>query len=474
MGFALGGSEADAIKLGGADVDKIMLGDTQVWPKPIPILAEFTMGDASKYFRMDEVHTDKASVQYSKDKVTWLDMTTNVDANGSLKWYVRHKPGTPEITQLSFQDSDIIKVDSIDTSKITSFVSMFRGCKLLVEIPELDMSQGISFSTMFRDCKVLTSLGVLNTVKGNHFGGTFMHCEALTCIKSIDTTHSNSSSFMFSSNGALLRPNASEITQISAKPGIAWVNPMPCHEPPPPPFEAEFTMADTVGVLKVDVNHSNIQYSEDNVTWLDTTGATDLTGSLKWYLRQKQGTTDIVELKLKGSDMVSVDKILTSHFDSFAYMFEGCAKLVSIPDMDTKKGTYFVKTFRDCTALTTVPTTLDTGQGTSFVGMFRGCTSLISPPKLNVENGADLSFMFLGCTSLLSIPVLNSVKGTDFMATFKDCTALKCLGGINSKKSTNGALMFDGATALTAPSAAKQTQLAATPGIAWTNPNSCP
>ena len=132
------------------------------------------------------------------------------------------------------------------------------------------------------------------------------------------------------------------------------------------------------------------------------------------YFSYYDNRNDLVA-KLKYSD--------TSSGTNFSYMFIGCTKLTTIPQLDTSKGTNFSYIFCSCTKLTTIPQ-LDTSNGTNFYGMFSGCAKLTTIPQLDTSNGTNFSQMFIGCTNLTTIPQLDTSKGTNFSHMFSSCTNL--------------------------------------------------
>jgi len=293
--------------------------------------------------------------------------------------------------------------------------------------------------------------------------------------------------------------------------------------PPSADFEGEFTMADTADHFKIGTwgVTGGAQYSSDKVNWNDVNVNADVTGSLKWYVRQKPGEPDLLAIDFAHCDILSCDKVETatvttlsfrgcpkltsvpmfdtSAFTWFGRMFFNCSSLTSIPVLDTSKGTTFEEMFGQCSALASVPAfdtskgadfrhmffscsaltsipTLNTSKGTGFNKMFRNCTGLTTIPALDVSKGDGFESMFEGCTELVHLPALSTGggSGTLFHKMFENCAKLKCLTSIDTTQSWGGTDMFTGCTLLTAPSAAEQAQIAATPGIAWTNSGTCP
>ena len=93
--------------------------------------------------------------------------------------------------------SNLNTIPNIDTSNGTNFYSMFNGCSNLTTIPNIDTSNGTKFSSMFYNCKNLTTIPALDTANGTGFDNMFYYCNKLTTIPYIDTSKCTSFNFMF-------------------------------------------------------------------------------------------------------------------------------------------------------------------------------------------------------------------------------------------------------------------------------------
>ena len=78
--------------------------------------------------------------------------------------------------------------------------------------------------------------------------------------------------------------------------------------------------------------------------------------------------------------------------------------------------------------------------------MFQGCASLTTIPQLNFSKVTNAVYMFSGCTSLTTIPQLNFSKVTIANYMFHDCTSLTTLDFSNIK--TIGSLFAQNASSL--------------------------
>ena len=117
----------------------------------------------------------------------------------------------------------------------------------------------------------------------------------------------------------------------------------------------------------------------------------------------------------------------TSQGTTFTYMFNGCTKLATVPQLDTSQGTTFTCMFSSCASLTSVPA-LDTSKSTGFAYMFYNCSSLTSVPALDTSKSTTFADMFYNCSSLATVPQLDTSRGTDFAYMFYNCSSLTQIG----------------------------------------------
>ena len=149
------------------------------------------------------------------------------------------------------------------------------------------------------------------------------------------------------------------------------------------------------------------------------------------YFSYYDNRNDLVA-RLKYSD--------TSSGTNFSYMFIGCTKLTTIPQLDTSNGTNFYGMFSGCAKLTTIPQ-LDTSNGTNFSQMFIGCTKLTTIPQLDTSKGTNFSHMFSSCTNLTNLTMTGTIKanGMDLHYSTKLSKA-SIISVINALSDTTNAL----------------------------------
>lgn len=110
---------------------------------------------------------------------------------------------------------------------------------------------------------------------------------------------------------------------------------------------------------------------------------------------------------------------------STALMFNGCAKLKSMPYFNNNTSTYggsnspvlstIQGMFQNCSSL----------KGTSYVNQDVTSEDTTDCTILNTKNVTDMSYLFNGCSSLDVVPPFNCESCTDFSYTFKGCTSLE-------------------------------------------------
>lgn len=123
--------------------------------------------------------------------------------------------------------------------------------------------------------------------------------------------------------------------------------------------------------------------------------------------------------------LTSINSIYTtnSSLTNCEYMFEHCASLTTIPQLDTSNVTTMFQMFDGCTSLTTIPQ-LNTSNVTTMSHMFNNCTSLTTIPQLDTSKVEDMKYMFWKCASLTSIPHMITSNVSEMRYMFRGCTSL--------------------------------------------------
>ena len=173
-----------------------------------------------------------------------------------------------------------------------------------------------------------------------------------------------------------------------------------------------------------------LEYSTDTSTWSTWDGTTTLSSAAKGsdnvlYLRGTgntviTGNSSGYKWVLTGSNIKCVGNI--ENLLDYATVQSGANPTMAI---------YCYRyMFRDCTALTQVPSfPATTLANYCYAAMFQGCTSLTQAPTLPATTLASscYRYMFQNCTSLTQAPELpaTTLKTNCYQHMFSDCTSLK-------------------------------------------------
>ena len=138
----------------------------------------------------------------------------------------------------------------------------------------------------------------------------------------------------------------------------------------------------------------------------------------------------------------------TSQVTYMNSMFDGCAALTSVPDMNTSNVMNMSNMFYNCAALTSVPD-MNTSNVMNMNSMFTGCAALTSVPDMNTSNVMNMSSMFSRCSSLTSVPDMDTHNVTDMYYMFYNCSSLTSVPDMNTSNVTRTSNMFQNCKALT-------------------------
>ena len=151
--------------------------------------------------------------------------------------------------------------------------------------------------------------------------------------------------------------------------------------------------------------------------------------------------TDFAYMFNECSILTTIPKLDISNGTSFRYMFQNCTKLTNIPQLDTSQGTNFSYMFYKCSNLTNIPQ-LDTSSGINFNAMFQNCTKLTNIPKINTSKATDFGYMFGGCSTLTTIPQLDTSSGINFSNMFSVCEKLTTIPQLDTSRGNSFSSMF--------------------------------
>lgn len=154
-----------------------------------------------------------------------------------------------------------------------------------------------------------------------------------------------------------------------------------------------------------------------------------------------KGCTSVYYMFQGCMQLESIASLDTSTVTNMGNMFNYCTALKSIPQFDTSNVTNMSGMFSDCSALESLPQ-LDTGKVTNMGFIFRNCNNLNSIPQWDFRAATDLNYGFSGCSLLTEIPDLNLDSVTNVSSLFYGDSALVTIGALNTPKVTNITYVF--------------------------------
>ena len=127
---------------------------------------------------------------------------------------------------------------------------------------------------------------------------------------------------------------------------------------------------------------------------------------------------------------------LTDTINDVYAMFNGCEKLISVPNYDTSKCKNFTDLFNGCEKLISVPNlkiynNYSDNTGATFARVFKNCKSLTEinfDCRTNIGVGY-LDETFYGCENLITLGLLNVHRNATEYRAFYGCTNLTNVGG---------------------------------------------
>ena len=310
-----------------------------------------------------------------------------------------------------------IRTDDWNVSEMTNMSYMFYNCSSLtsLDISKFDTSEVKAINDMFRGCSKLTSLDLssFNTEKVTSMANMFFACSSLTSldISSFNTEKVTNMTSMFQ--------NCSKLTSLDIS-----------------SFNTE----------KV-TNMSYMFYSCSSLTSLDIS---------KFDTSEVKAINDMFRgcSKLTSLDLSSFN---TEKVTSMANMFFACSSLTSldISSFNTEKVTNMTSMFQNCSKLTSLDiSSFNTEKVTNMSQMFQNCSKLTSLDisSFNTEKVTNMSYMFYSCSSLTSLDIssFNTEKVTNMYYMFYGCSNLQVLdlSNFNTDAVTNIGIVFDKCTAL--------------------------
>lgn len=414
---------------------------------------------------------------------SWFDSFINLTEIVGMEYL-----NTSEVTTMNSMFGGCKSITNLDlshfnTSKVTNMEAMFNTCHKLKEINlrGFDTSNVTSMQLMFKGCDVLETLnlGSFNTSNVTSMGMMFDNCCMLkTIYVGGGWSVANASCFgMFTGcvnltggQGTTYDANHTaadyaHIDGLNGKPGYLSL--------PPEAYAVYNKSSDNVstltfyydnlrntmqrvGIKKYDLNEgynmpgwiSDNRYIE-KVVFDESFKDARPTSTYSWFY----GLASLVSFEGWGN-------LNTSEVTNMSQMFQNCSNLTSVilSGFDTKNVTDMSHLFFGCSSLNSVDLSgFDTQNVTTTARMFLDCSSLTSIKLngLNTSNVESTSFMFSGCKGLTSLDLssFNTSNVRSMNSMFNGCDKLKTIiVGVNwttdNVPVTSSLYMFSGCTSL--------------------------
>ena len=404
------------------------------------------------YYDMDRADRKGITFDLNHDSTTppsWSSFSyevTKVIFDPSFT-YVR-----PEVTYCWFADmsnlTEIEGIEYLNTSKVTSMISMFYNCSSLtsIDVSHFNTQNVTTMHSMFRGSGVKSlDLSSFDTWNVALMGSMFRDCSALETIYVYYPWTTDN----VTDDGAEMFAGC---TSLAGGTGTA--------------YDESYT----------DKTYALIDEGEENpgyLTYMGVYAVLDEAGTLTYYndgKRNKRAGTvyevggsiaprwdtfsDHGYLSIKAAvvdpsmatarptstrcwfaslhvdEIKGLEYINTSEVTDMYYMFKGCsAKSLDLSHFDTRKVTDMSSMFYGCSSLTSLDlSTFNTENVTNMGSMFEFCTKLenIDLSSFDTKNVTDLSGMFRGCEAMEEIDLYNfeTANVTRYGFMFRDCTNL--------------------------------------------------
>ena len=246
---------------------------------------------------------------------------------------------------------EIENLELLDTSNVTSMISMFNGCSSLtnLDLSNFDTNQVTNMQGMFAGCSSLTSLDVssFDTSNVTTMNSMFYRCGNITALElnNFNTSNVTSMSSMFNSCDSLTSLNLNNFKVDKVK------------------------------------NMRGIFSKCSNLTSLDVSNF------------DTSNVTDMREMFYGCSNLASLDvsNFNTSQVTNMKSMFIGCSSLTTldVSKFDTSQVTNMIYMFQKCSELTSLDlSNFDTSSVTDNTRLFADCTKL-----QEVKLGEKFSFL---------------------------------------------------------------------------------
>ena len=304
-----------------------------------------------------------------------------------------------------------------DTSNVTDMNSMFSYCKQFTsfDLSNFDTSRVTDMNSMFRKCSGLTSLDLSNFDTGNvlDMGYMFENCNALIHLdlSNFDANNVFDMGHMFDGCSSLISLDLSSFCTTNA-------------------VDMKYMFCQCTELVSLDISN------------FITTHVTDMSNMFRMCRK-------LSNLDLSNFNTCNVVKMVD--------MFFHCDRLtvLNVSSFNTVNVTDMEGIFRSCSSLTNLDViNFITSNVTNMYGMFIDCSSLISLDLSNFEtsNVTNMGHMFAGCKRLATLDISNfdTRNVTSMIHMFAECGSLNSLdvSNFDTRSVTNMNAMFENCSSL--------------------------
>ena len=315
-----------------------------------------------------------------------------------------------------YNDNNLIYLPYIDTSNRTSCNGMFDHCHSLQYVPPLTITDKCTnLNYMFRQCGALKNIDVSNWDTSNVTSMSSMFDECFTLetldLSNWDTSNVKYMGYMFSDCTNIKNFNISgwDFSKFTSLPNNFFDN---------------STSDNKLLVETINVTNCNVSTLNDFKLF---TGKANL------------------------KNIIGLNTLNISNFNSLASMFSGCQSLTSLDlsNWDTSNVTNMSTLFNNCTSLTNIIgiENWNTSNVTVMDNLFSYCQSLTSLDLSNwdtsslnkISSNSTSSGMFRKMSNLetLNVTNFNTSQCTYFDNLFEDCKSLTNIIGIENWDTSN-------------------------------------
>ena len=333
----------------------------------------------------------------------------------------------PKTTEYWFNNQANLKnitgIQYLNTSEVTSMVSMFNGCSSLtnLDVSHFNTSNVTTMVSMFNGCSSLTSLDVsqFNTSHVTTMASMFANCSSLT---SLDVSSFVMSSDLVATNlfngcknlkDLYIPANMPQLSTYACSSIGTTKSPCIVHAPEGFDFGTDtsdlyfkwysgYFFLEGTKVPYTIFDNGTLSFYHDHQVWMHDSIPMKLntTSSPAWYSSRERVTTVVF-------DKSFAESLPTSTYRWF-YGMKNLTEIKNIEYLQTSQVTTMESMFSSCSSLTSLDVShFNTSNVTTMSSMFYGCSGLttLDISKFDMSNVTNSSNMINSCKGLKDLYV---------------------------------------------------------------------